>query len=122
MTICHAIARYDTLYPNTFAYHEKLRWLSELDGVVFNDILSAYSDSGITEFEGYDIRTDKHTDLLVPFPYDDIYIKYLSVMCDSVNGDSIRYQNSYILFNTAYSRFADYWNRTHRAKETKIKI
>lgn len=44
MTIAHAIARFDTLYPNVFPYAEKLRWLSALDGQIFQDIISAYPE------------------------------------------------------------------------------
>lgn len=122
MRLCHAIARFDTLYPNNFSYHEKLKWLSDLDGIIFSDIFSGYEDSPVTEFEGYTINTDKNTKLLVPFPYDDIYIKYLCTECDCANGDSIRYQNSSALFNYAYSRFFDNFNRTHKAKETRITV
>ena len=122
MTIAHAIARFDVLYPNSFAYHEKLKWLSELDGVIFHDIFSAYKDSKVKSFDGYTIKTDKQTELLVPFPADDIYIKYLAAQCDCANSDSVRYQNSSMLFNYAYSAFADRYNRTHTANSTDIII
>lgn len=122
MTIAHAIARFDTLYPNTYAYAEKLRWLSELDGMIAQDVFGAYEHTGHGVFTGYTIYTDKQTALLVPFPYDDIYVKYLAAQCDCANSDSVRYQNSSVIFNTAYNEFVNHFNRTHRAKETKIRL
>ena len=117
MTIAHAIARFDTLYPNVFPYAEKLRWLSVLDGQIFQDILSAYPENAGRSFDGYGIATDKKTELLVPFPHDDIYIKYLAAQCDKINSDVARYVNSAAVFNAAYSEFAAFYNRTHAAKK-----
>lgn len=113
MTIAHAIARFDVLYPNVFPYAEKLRWLSVLDGQIFHDIISAYPENAGRTFEGYEITTDKKTELLVPFPHDDIYIKYLAAQSDKVHSDVARYVNSAAVFNAAYSEFAAWYNRTH---------
>ena len=82
MTIAHAIARFDALYPNVFPYAEKLRWLSVLDGQLFRDVLAVYPENAGMTFDGYTITTDKTTELLAPFPYDDIYIKYLAAQSD----------------------------------------
>ena len=115
MTIAHAIARYDTLYPNVFPYAEKLRWLSVLDGQIFQDVIAAYPENAGMTFDGYEIATDKQTELLTPFPHDDIYIKYLAAQGDKVNGDAARYVNSAAVFNAAYSEFAAWYNRAHTA-------
>ena len=115
MTIAHAIARFDTLYPNVFPYAEKLRWLSVLDGQLFQDVFAAYPENAGMTFDGYDVATDKQTELLAPFPHDDIYIKYLAAQSDKVNSDVARYVNSAAVFNAAYSEFAAYYNRTHLA-------
>lgn len=115
MTIAHAIARFDTLYPNVFPYAEKLRWLSVLDGQIFHDVIAASPENAGRTFDGYDVATDKKTELLVPFPHDDIYIKYLAAQSDKVNSDVARYVNSAAVFNAAYSEFAAYYNRRHPA-------
>lgn len=122
MLLGHAVARFDTLYPNALAYAEKLKWISDLDGMIFRDIHQAFENCGAAEFSGYDIRTDKNTVLLVPPPDDDIYIKYLSAQNDLVNGDSTRYQNSQAVFNTAYSDYAAAFTRSHMPKGEKIRL
>lgn len=120
MTLGSAVARFDTLFPNAFPYAEKLKWISDLDGAIFYDVMSRYENGPDKTFEPYVLTTDKHTVLLVPCPYDDIYIKYLSAQCDLAAGDSVRYQNSAAVFNTAYSEFAAHYNRTHTHKNTQI--
>ena len=117
MTIAHAIARFDILYPNVFPFAEKLRWLSVLDGQIFQDILAACPENAGRTFEGYTVGTDKKTELLASFPYDDIYIKYLAAQSDKINSDVARYVNSAAVFNAAYSEFAAYYNRTHPARK-----
>lgn len=120
MNIAHAIARFDTLYPNVFPYAEKLRWLSVFDGTVFSEIISRYAEDAGT-FEGYTVQTDKHTELLIPFPHDDIYIKYLAAQNDKISSDVERYANSSAVFNTAYSEFAADYNRKHSMPGVRLR-
>ena len=122
MTIAHAIARFDTLYPNEFPYAEKLRWLSVLDGQLFREVLAASPDNRGRTFDGYTIETDKKTELLVPFPYDDLYIKYLAAQCDKIHADVARYANSAAVFNAAFSEFAAYYHRTHPAGKRRFSL
>lgn len=117
MTVDNAISRFDDLCPNSLEYSEKLHLLSELDGRIFTEIISLYSDFP-DEFYGYAPGTPGNTVLLVKYPYDGIYAKYLAAMTDEINGDTSRYANSRTAFNNAYAEFAAYCNRTHRIKHT----
>lgn len=116
MTIKEAIARFDTLYPNAFSYEEKICWLSELDGKIFSEIISLYENAP-ESFTGYTSSTDGDTELLVSFPDDDIYIKFMCLKSDLINSDIRRYNNSSMLFNSAYSSLANEYNRTHTYKQ-----
>lgn len=113
MTIAQAIARFDTLYPNEIAYEQKLAWLSELDGIVYEEILSLYDDVLPTPFTGYILATPGETQLLVPFPYEKIYIEYLLTMTELVRGNVERYNNALTLYASTYDAFAADYNRTH---------
>ncbi len=116
MKIKEAIARFDTLYPNAFSHSEKLMWLSELDGKIYNEILSLYENSPVF-FDGYTSSTNESTELLVPFPNDDIYIKFMCLKTDLINSDIKRFNNSAMLFNSAFACFANEYNRTHTYKD-----
>lgn len=113
MTIKQAIARFDTLYPNEITYEQKLAWLSELDGMVYEEILSLYKQAPPTAFTGYILATPGNTQLLVPFPYEKIYIEYLSAMAELVRGNAERYNNAAALYANTFDSFAAECNRTY---------
>lgn len=113
MTIKQAVARFDTLYPNEIGYEQKLAWLSELDGMVYEEVLSLYKEAPPTAFTGYILATPDDTPLLVPFPYDKIYIEYLSAMMELVRGNAERYNNATMLYASTFDAFAAECNRTY---------
>ena len=119
MTIIEAINRIDLIKPNTFERLEKTRWLSTLDGIIKSMIIDTHEGGESVEFKGYDADTDTTTVLLVPAPYDEIYLFWLESKIDYWNGEYARYQNSMIMYNNTYAAFEQYYNRTHRPLSKK---
>ena len=119
MTIIEAINRIDLIKPNTFERLEKTRWLSTLDGIIKSMIIDTHEGGEAVVFKGYDAETDTTTVLLVPAPYDEIYLYWLESKIDYWNAEYARYQNSMIMYNTAYAAFEQYYNRTHRPLSKK---
>ena len=64
-------------------------------------------------FTGYDENTDLQTELLVPTPYDDLYLRWMEAMIDFHNGEYGKYNNAVDMFTTSYEAFQNYYNRTH---------
>ncbi len=123
MTIGDAVAVTDSrMLGNQYTYEEKVRWLSEIDKRIFNEVISRRADSGISEFDGYSASSDPDTRLLVSSGYDDIYIYYLEAMINKANCEYSRYNNSMIMFNTLYSLYKRHFNRTHRTDSRRISI
>lgn len=122
MTIIEAINKIDKLKPNTYTQPEKIAWLSTLDGMIKNEIIDTHEGSEAVTFNGYEAETPLDTVLLVPFPYDDIYIKWLEAQIDYTNGETPRYENSMMAYNSVYSTFQRYYNRTHMPKGKTIKF
>lgn len=122
MTIIEAINGIDARKPNSYTPEDKIRWLSILDGVIKKEIIDTHEGGDGSPFEGYDTSTNDNTVLLVPFPYDDIYLKWLEAQIDYTNGETKRYTNSMIMYNTAYSAFERYYNRTHMPKGKSFKF
>ncbi len=118
MKIAEAIGTIDKLKHNAYEPEIKTMWLSKLDGRIKNEILDTHENK-TQAFSGYDENTPIDTELLVPAPYDDIYLKWLEAQIDYYNGEYGRYNNSIIKFNTAYENFASFYNRTHMPKHTK---
>ena len=119
MTIIEAINRTDTLKPNTYGPETKVYWLSNLDGIVFNKIIKTHEDAQISDFEGYTPETPMDTKLLIPAPYDDIYIKWLEAQIDYANREYDKYNNSIVAYNDAYTEYERYYNRTYMPKGVK---
>ena len=121
MTIFDAINRIDAIKPNRYTQLEKIRALSTLDGIIKNSIIDTHEGSEDVVFGGYTEETNLTTELLVPAPYDVIYLYWLESTIDYWNGETGKYNNSIELYNTAYSEFERYYNRTHMPKGNKFK-
>lgn len=114
MTIIEAINRTDNLKPNTYNQAEKVRWLSELDGTIKKEIIDTHEGAEAVTFEGYNNDTSLSKELLVPAPYDRIYIIYLQMQIDYANGEYGRYNNGMTLYNMAYYDYVEFYNRDHK--------
>lgn len=113
MTIAEAISKVDALKPNTYSPEDKIEWLSTLDHRVKSQIIDAHVCKEHICFHGYDGIADQETDLLVPPPYDEMYLRWLEAMIDYHNSDDDRYNNAITLFNNAYEGYKKHYTRTH---------
>ena len=118
MKIIEAITHIDTVKPNSYGETEKIRWLSELDGVIKAEIIDTHENGENISFSGYTENTDLTTELLVPSPYDEIYIRYLEMQIDYANNEYGKYNNSMVMYNTAYSAYQLYYNRNNKPKSS----
>lgn len=122
MTILEAINRVDSTKPNSYTQVEKVDWLSTLDGVIKSEIIDTHEGGESVIFDGYDVDTSLDTMLLIPAPYDDIYIRWLEARIDYANGEYNKYNNSLTAYNDAYALYANYYNRKHMPKGSKFKF
>lgn len=121
MTILEAIAKIDSVKPNSYTQVNKVEWLSDLDGIVKTAIIDTHEGGEGIVFNGYDAETDTSTELLVPAPFEDIYIKWLEAKIDYYNAEYGKYNNSSVAYNAAFSEFERYYNRHHMPIQTNIK-
>ena len=122
MTILEAVHKIDTVKPNSYTQPEKVRWLSTIDGIIKSEIIDTHEGGEDIVFEGYFDDTDLDTMLLVPAPYDDIYVRWLEARIDYANGEISKYNNSLTAYNDAYDLYANYYNRKHMPKGKKFKF
>ena len=113
MTIAEVISKVDALKPNTYTPEDKVAWLSNLDTRVKSQIIDAHEQNDPIYFYGYDSLLDQVTELLVPAPYDEMYLRWLEAQIDYHNGEDDRYNNAIILFNNAYEGYKKHYTRTH---------
>lgn len=121
MKIIEAIDRIDALKHNTYSQSEKIAWLSRLDSMVKRLIIDTHEDAEDVSFTGYDDSTDIRTELLVPAPFDEMYIRWLEAQIDYANGEYGKYNNSILMYQAAYDGYFNYYNRSYAPKGKKIK-
>lgn len=113
MTIAEAIALADQMKPNTMPNPTKVRFLSEVEGKIFNEIILKHEHEDGIVCPTYDEDTDGSTEMLVPAPYDMVYVYWLMAQIDHMNQEMDKYNNDRSLFEDAWGNFGDYWNREH---------
>ena len=121
MKIIEAINRIDSLKHNTYTESDKVEWLSRLDTMVKKHIIDTHEGDEVS-FTGYDDITNLQTELLVPAPYDEVYLRWMEAQIDYHNGEYDKYNNAMEMFNTAYEGYQNYFNRTHMPKGKKFKF
>lgn len=121
MKIIEAINQIDSLKHNTYSQDNKLEWLSRLDAMVKKHIIDTHEGGEEVIFTDYNDMTDLQTDLLVPAPYDEVYLRWMEAQIDYYNGEYEKYNNAIEMFDTAYQGYQNYYNRTHKPKGKKYK-
>ena len=121
MTLREAITATDALINNEFTDEEKISFISELDGLVFRNIIEPH-EGGQAHFEPYDVTTDPSTVLLIEDPYATAYILWLQSKADYFNGEADKYNNSAAKFLDAYNAFSADYNKRHKTKKKRLKF
>jgi len=116
MKIIDAIEQLDALKFNTYNKEQKVEWLSRLDTMVKKHIIDAHDGAEDVVFIGYDETTDDGTELLVPAPHDEMYLRWMEAQIDYHNGEYDKYNNAIILFNSAFEAYQSYYIRNHVPK------
>ncbi len=119
MTISDAILEIGRLKPHQYPEDTIIRWLSDLDGRVAQDILrgsDAEPEAGTLPYK----PQERLTTLLIPYPHEDVYLKWLMAQIDYANADFERYNNSMMMFQTQFESFADAFTREHPRKPVYI--
>lgn len=113
MTILEAIHRVDALRHNTFTQEEKIGWLAQVDAMVAEELCRTH-ESEEKSFRTYDAQTPLDQELLVPQPYDALYLHYLEAQMDYYYGEADRYNRSMGMYQAVWRAYVNYYNRTHR--------
>ena len=117
MTIAEAIELCDNQKPNAYSDEDKIHWLSKLDQMIFDEIVSRH-EGGKEGFAGYSEEADGEEQLLAEDAYADMYVKWLFAQIDFANAEISRYNNSMAMFNALYDGFARSYTRRHMPKQT----
>lgn len=122
MKIIEAINQIDNLKHNTYTQADKVKWLSRLDSMVVRLVIETHEGGEGITFTGYNDQTDINTELLIPEPFDEAYLRWMEAQIDYHNGEYDKYNNSIEMFNTYWNNYQNYYNRTHMPKGKAMKF
>ncbi len=110
MTPNKVIEIVDSLHPNAYNEETKLRWISDLDGIIKRLV---FQD---TDAEPYTFPDDLERELLVSHPFDNIYELYVEAMIYRSNEEYGNYNNSANMFESRFAEYKKAYIREHPAK------
>ena len=107
----------DKVKINAYEPEEKFRWISELDGMIRRVVMQ--EDGAV----GYCYPDDEDTDLLVPFPFDNIYPLYIEAMISLHNKEYNEYNNEIQVFNARLEEYKKAYIRENMPKSAgRVKL
>ena len=112
MNIQKALDLADSMKPNMMAKRVKIAFLQELDQKIYKEILLKHRHEEEEENMPEYGDGDEGKDLLVPAPYDILYMYWLMSKIDLLNQEIDKYNNDRALFENAYDTMSDWWTRT----------
>ena len=113
-TIQRVVQQVDMVKPNKYDDAQKINWLSEIEGRIYNELLKKHEGFEGVSFDGYDENTPGGQELLIQGTYSDVYAKWLMCQIDFHNAETLRYNGSATMFNAAWADLSNWVNRTYR--------
>ena len=113
MTKKEAASDFFAIYGTDVPTELVMGWIDELEGQMLAEIAATHCDAPADACPDSADGMAEDARLFAAFPYDGVYTAYLHMKADLYFGDTEKYENSAMQFASAYSAFADYYNRTH---------
>lgn len=121
MTINEAIARVDDLRDNTVRTDIKISCLQMVDQQVYEEIIKTREGADAVTFPDYSDNNGERV-LLVPPPYDMLYVYRLEAEICYRNEEIDRQANALTRYNELMDAFAKHYAREHRSLPHKPMI
>lgn len=121
MKLIEAINRTDYSKPNNLTTEQKIELISRLDAQVKANVIDTHENGNTGDFKPYTTE-DMSKELLIQFPYDDIYQLYLSSQIDLANNEYERYSISSTVFNKAFNEYERAYNRQNMPISREFKF
>lgn len=122
MKLFELITEIDQVRPNQYDNDQKTKWVSEIEGMIIDEILNMAEGNEI-EFSGYKYALDSEKELMLPDRFCDIYEHYLKAKIEFYDEETDIYNNEVAAYQSAYNQYAAWYRRNHMPKQpAKIDI
>lgn len=116
MKVAEMIASIDQLRQNQYDTEQKTRWLSEVEGMIIDEVINM-AEGNEREFSEYRYETDADVSLVLPARFCDIYEHYVKAKIEFYDEEMNQYNNEVAAYQAAYQQFAAWYRRTHMPKQ-----
>lgn len=110
MTINNLLAKVKDEKPNSFGDERLIAFINEIEIEVAEQLRIVPAPQYTSE--------DTESDLLVPAPYDRLYVSYVKAMIDFANEEYASYENNQAQHVQDFRDFVDWVVRTKQATDT----
>ncbi|MBQ9531145.1 MAG: hypothetical protein IJR70_03625 [Eubacterium sp.] len=117
VTLDEVISYFDEQCPNQYSRENKIAWISELDEIIFENIIKNRENPEISTFTPYDSETEGTQELLVPFMFREIYRYFIEKSVAYTNRETIAYNNALQMFEAYYDNYFSWYNRNHKSSD-----
>lgn len=115
MTVKEIIETAERLKPSQYQREDLLRWLNQLEGRIWLQVIRTHHDSQPT-WEPYTQETWERVPLAAG-PFEDLYLNWLYAQIDYHNAEEIRYNNHMVMHEELMDMFKAWYNREHMPVE-----
>ncbi len=117
MLVSEAIEKVKERKPNAYEDHTLLDWLNEIEARVQRELLDTAPEGVYT----YSIEEDMERELLLPKPYDVLYLHYVIAMIEFNQQEYEAYNNTVELANSMFLEAQKYYNQVYGTRK-KLKV
>lgn len=107
MTVNECLARVKDRKPNAYNDESLNDWLNEIEAIVQREIMLEEPEDIIQ----YAWPDDRDHELILPRPYDALYISYIKMMIEYVQEEFTAYNNTNNMYMAQYQAAQSYFNR-----------
>ena len=125
MTLQEAISITDEMKPNMMSQMLKYKYLTDIEQLIHEEIVLRHEHPAALDVKPvYTEDSDPTTELVVPDPYSQLYVDWLTTKIDRQNQEDARFNIDMMHFNQAYQTMSEWWTRTHTPlqKNRELKI
>ena len=112
-TMNRVIKQVDEKRPNGYKDEQKYRWISSLDGMIARDVM------GI-EAPCYDCPADADRELLIKYPYEDLYELYVTAQIELCDREYNDYNQVVLVFEERLKQYKAWYIRNNRPPKHNV--
>lgn len=117
MKVSEALEKVKERKPNAYDDHMLLEWLNEIEARVQRELM----DTPPEGIFSYTITDHMEHELLLPKPYDVLYLNYIIAMIEFNQQEYEAYNNTVDLVNTQFADAQNYYN-TKYGRDSGLRI